>query len=40
MAEDVYGPIIPHLKGKTVKIKIQHVEPIKITIVPKTILGK
>ena len=40
MAEDIYGPIIPHLKVKTVWYKIQHVEPVKIKIVPKTILDK
>ena len=40
MAEDVYGPSIPHLKVKTVWRKVQHVDPIKITNVPKTILDK
>ena len=40
MAEDIYGPIIPYLKGKTVRCKIQHVDPIRITIVTKTILDK
>ena len=30
MAEDIYGPSIPHLKGK----------PVKITSVPKTIIFK
>ena len=40
MAEDIYGPIIPHLKGKTVRRNIQHVEPVKITSVPKNILDK
>ena len=40
MAEYVYWPSIPHLKGKPVRRKIQHAEPIKITIVPKTILDK
>ena len=38
MAEDIYEPSIPHLKGKTVRHKIQHVEPVKITSVPQTIL--
>ena len=36
--EDIYGKSIPHLKSKTVWCKIQHVEPINITSVPKTIL--
>ena len=40
MAEDIYGPIIPHLKFKRVRRKIQHLDPIRITIVPKTILDK
>ena len=40
MAEDIYGPSITHLKGKTVRPKIKHVDPVKITSVPKTILDK
>ena len=40
MAEGIYGPIIPYRKGKTVWRKIQHVNPIKITSVPITILNK
>ena len=38
MAEDIYVPIIPYQKGKTGRHKIQYVEPVKITSVPKTIL--
>ena len=40
MAEDIYGLSIPHLKGKTIRRKIQHVEPVKIRNDPKTILDK
>ena len=40
MAEDIYGPRIPHPNSNTVRRKIQHVEPVKITSVPKTILDK
>ena len=40
MAEDIYGPSIPHLKVKKMWLKIQHVEHVKITSVPKTILDK
>ena len=40
MAYDVYGPSIPHIKGKTVRRKIQHMEPVKITIVSQNILDK
>ena len=34
MDEDIYGPSIPHLKGKKLRRKIQHAEPVKITISP------
>ena len=40
MAENIYVHSIPHLRGKTVRRNIQHVEPVKITSVPKTILDK
>ena len=40
MAGDIYGPSIPHLKFKTLRHKIQHVEPVKITSVTKIILDK
>ena len=40
MAEDIYGPSITHLKVNTIWRKIQHVEPVKITSVSKTILDK
>ena len=38
MAEYIYGHKIPHLKVKIVQRKIQHVEPVMITSVSKTIL--
>ena len=40
MAEDIYGPRIPHIKGKIMRRKIQHVYPVKIPSVTKTILDK
>ena len=40
MAEDIYGLIIPHLKVNTVRRKLHHVEPVKMTSLPKTILDK
>ena len=40
MDEDIYGPSITHLKGKTARHKIKRVDPINITSVPKTILDK
>ena len=40
MDEDIYGPSMPHLKSKTVRRKIENVEPVKIKIVPKTIVDK
>ena len=40
MDGDIYRPVIPHLKGEKVWRKIQHVDPVKITSVPKTILYK
>ena len=40
MAEDIYGPIIPHLKGKTVWRKVKNVETVKIPNPPNTILDK
>ena len=40
MAEYIYVPIVPHLQGKTVRHKIQHVEPIIVTNVSKGILDR
>ena len=40
MAKDIYRPSIPHLKGKIVRRKIQHVEHVKIKSVPQTIIDK
>ena len=40
MLEEIYGPIIPHLKGKKVRRNIQNVDPVKITSLTKTILDK
>ena len=40
MDEDIYEPNIPPLKGKTVRSKIQHMEPVKIQNFPQTILDK
>ena len=38
MAEEIYGPIVPHLQGKTFRHKVQGVEPIIVPNVPKGIL--
>ena len=40
MAEDIYWPSVPHFQGKTLRHKIQHVEPIIVPNVPKVILDK
>ena len=40
MAEDIYGPSIPHLKWKTMRRKIQNLEAVEITSFTKTILDK
>ena len=40
MAEDIYGPSVPHLKGKIVCHKIQHLEPIMIPNPPKGIFDR
>ena len=38
MAEEIYGPSVPHLQGKTVRYNIQHVKPIIVPNFPKGIL--
>ena len=40
MAEDIYGPSIPHIQGKTIRRKVHHVDPVKTRNAPKTILDK
>ena len=40
MAEEIYGPSVPHFKGKTVRHNTQHLEPIMIMNAPKAILDK
>ena len=40
MAKDIYGPRLTHLKGKIVLRKIQHMEPVNVLSVTKTILDK
>ena len=40
MAEEIYGPSVPHLQGKTVHHNIQNVEPTIITNASKYILDK
>ena len=40
MAEEIYGPRMPHLKGKTVHHKVQHVETIIVSNKPKGILDR
>ena len=40
MAEEIYGNSVPHLQGKTVRQKIQHVELVMVPSVPKDILDK
>ena len=38
--ENTYGPSVPHLQGKIVCYKVQHVEPIIVLNVPKGILDR
>ena len=40
MAEDIYGPSVPNLQGKTFRHNIQHVIPIIIPNIPNRILDK
>ena len=40
IAEENYGPIVPHLQGKTVHQKFQHVEPVLVPRVPKGICDR
>ena len=40
MAKEIYGPSVPHMRGETVRHKIQHVETFMVPSVPKYILGK
>ena len=40
MAEEIYGPSVPYLQGKTVRHKVQHVEPIMVPNLPKGILDR
>ena len=40
MAEDIYGPNVPHLQGKTVHHNTQHMDPIVVKNFPKGILDR
>ena len=40
MAEDIYRPSVPNFQGKTFRHRIQHVEPVMVTIFSKEILYK